>query len=378
MVAECNICNNWPSRQIIFAETAFLVRFAERSACNAFGTVQRSAPSGRLARWCRYARQASPRVGAPFRYKAAMHVQALRYFLMVSTTGSFLATARHFEVPASSVSRFIASLEKELGQQLFYRSTRAVRLTEQGQSYYAQVREAVELLDGAADQLAHTAGDIRGLVRINAPEALGRLHIANLVNQLQAQYPELSVELTLTNTFIDPVQEGADITVRVGRLVDSGLIGKVVSAHRYLLAASPEYLAVHGTPQTPDDLLRHSCLVYKGRQETQRWNFRRSAKEKFEPVEVSGPLRSNSSEVLINAALAGRGIVLFPSWLFNPTSFKDRKLVSLLTDWDRSAYADELYIQILSPENRLRSQKVRTVSAFLVDAIGSPPYWDDV
>jgi len=307
-----------------------------------------------------------------------MHVQALRYFLMVSTTGSFLATARHFEVPASSVSRFIASLEKELGQQLFYRSTRAVRLTEQGQSYYAQVREAVELLDGAADQLAHTAGDIRGLVRINAPEALGRLHIANLVNQLQAQYPELSVELTLTNTFIDPVQEGADITVRVGRLVDSGLIGKVVSAHRYLLAASPEYLAVHGTPQTPDDLLRHSCLVYKGRQETQRWNFRRSAKEKFEPVEVSGPLRSNSSEVLINAALAGRGIVLFPSWLFNPTSFKDRKLVSLLTDWDRSAYADELYIQILSPENRLRSQKVRTVSAFLVDAIGSPPYWDDM
>src|SRR5471030_1014393 len=335
-------------------------------------------PLGRLTRRCRYARQASPRVGAPLRYESAMNVQALRYFLMLSTTGSFLVTARHFEVPASSVSRFIASLERELGQQLFFRSTRAVRLTEQGQRYYSQVREAVELLDGAADQLAHTAGDIRGLVRINAPEALGRLHIANLVNQLQAQYPELSVELTLTNTFIDPVQEGADITVRVGRLVDSGLIGKVVSAHRYLLAASPEYLAVHGTPQTPDDLLRHSCLVYKGRQETQRWNFRRSAKEKFEPVEVSGPLRSNSSEVLINAALAGRGIVLFPSWLFNPTSFKDRKLVSLLTDWDRSAYADELYIQILSPENRLRSQKVRTVSAFLVDAIGSPPYWDDV
>src|SRR5471032_3225231 len=118
---------------IIFAETAFLVGFAERSACNAFGTVQRSAPSGRLARWCRYARQASPRVGAPFRYESAMNVQALRYFLMLSTTGSFLVTARHFEVPASSVSRFIASLERELGQQLFFRSTRAVRLTEQGQ-----------------------------------------------------------------------------------------------------------------------------------------------------------------------------------------------------------------------------------------------------
>jgi DNA-binding transcriptional LysR family regulator len=297
---------------------------------------------------------------------------------MVSTSGSFLATARHFEVPASSVSRFIASLEKELGQQLFYRSTRAVRLTEQGQRYYSQTREAVELLDNAAEQLAHRDAGIRGLVRINAPEALGRLHIANLVNELQAKYPDLSVELTLTDTFIDPVQEGADVTIRVGRLVDSGLIGKVVSAHRYLLAASPEYLALRGTPQTPEDLLRHSCLLYKGQQGPQRWYFRRSSKENFEPFDVSGPLRSNNAEVLVAAALAGRGIVLFPSWLFTPTSFKDRKLLNLLPDWDISAFAEDAYIQILSPENRLRSQKVREVSAFLVNAIGSPPYWDNV
>lgn len=307
-----------------------------------------------------------------------MHVQALRYFLMVSKTGSFLATARHFEVPASSVSRSIASLEQELGQQLFYRSTRAVRLTAEGSRYYLQVREAVDLLDAAADQLGHKGSDIRGLVRINAPEALGRLHIANLVNKLQVRYPDLSVELTLTNTFIDPVQEAADITVRVGRLVDSGLIGKVVGAHRYVLAASPDYLASRGTPTLPEDLLQHSCLVYRGLNESQRWNFRRSAQETFEPVDVSGSLRSNSSEVLISAALAGRGIVMFPTWLFTPDSFKDRKLVKLLPDWDVSAYADEFYIQILSPENRLRSQKIRDISAFLVDAIGSPPYWDNI
>jgi len=307
-----------------------------------------------------------------------MHLQALRYFLMVPTTGSFLATARHFEVPASSVSRFIASLEKELGQQLFYRSTRAIRLTEQRQRYYSQVREAVELLDNAAGQLAHRDAGIRGLVRINAPEALGRLHTANLVNELQAKYPDLSVELTLTDTFIDPVQEGADVTIRVGRLVDSGLIGKVVSAHRYLLAASPEYVALRGTPQTPGDLLRHSCLLCKGQQGPQRWYFRRSSKENFESFDVSVPLRSNNAEALVATALTGRGIVLFPSSLFTPTSFKDRKLISLLTDWDISASAEDLYIQILSPENRLRSHKVREVSAFLVDAIGSPPYWDNV
>ncbi|WP_158906019.1 LysR family transcriptional regulator [Burkholderia sp. L27(2015)] len=307
-----------------------------------------------------------------------MRVQALRYFLMLSTTGSFLATARHFEVPASSVSRFIASLEKELGQQLFYRSTRAVTLTEEGQRYYSQVREAVELLDNAADQLAHRDAGISGLVKINAPVGLGRLHIAHLVNELQAKYPDLSVELTLTDNVIDPVLEGVDITIRVGQLIDSGLIGKVVSTDRYLLAASPEYLALHGTPQTPDDLLRHSCLLFKGQLAPQRWFFRRSSKENFESPDVSGSLRSNNAEVLVAAALAGRGIVLFPSWLFTPTSFKEGKLLSLLTGWHMSASTEDLHIQILSPENRLRSRKVREVSAFLVDAIGSPPYWDDV
>lgn len=315
-------------------------------------------------------------VGTARSQNAAMNLQALRYFLMVSTTGSFLATARHFDVPASSVSRFVASLEKELGQQLFYRSTRAVRLTEQGQRYYSQVREAIDLLDGAAEQLAHRDATIRGLVRINAPEALGRLHIAQLINQLQARYPELSIDLTLTDELIDPVQEGADIAIRVGPLVDSGLIGKVLSVQRYRLVASPEYLAIHGAPQTPDDLRKHSCLLYKGHQGAQRWYFRPSSKENFESVDVSGPLRSNNAEVLVAAAIAGRGLVLLPSWMFNPESFRECKLSNVLTDWDKSASPDDRQIQILSPENRLRSQKVREVSAFLVDAIGSPPYWD--
>lgn len=295
---------------------------------------------------------------------------------MVATTGSFLATARHFEVPASSVSRFIASLEKEVGQQLFYRSTRAVRLTEQGQRYYSQVRAAMELLDSAAEQLDHRAVGTRGLVKINAPESLGRLHIAHLVNRMQAKYPELLVELTLSNNYIDPVHEGTDVIIRVGRLVDSGLIGKVVCTQRYVLAASPAYLDEHGTPQSPEELLQHRCLLYKGLRETQRWHFRASTKEDLEPLVVSGPLRSNNSEVLINAAIAGRGIVLFPNWLFPPTSFKDGRLVSLLTDWEMSGYADKHYIQVLSPDNRLRSQKVRDVSAFIIEAIGAPPYWE--
>jgi DNA-binding transcriptional LysR family regulator len=150
----------------------------------------------------------------------------------------------------------------------------------------------------------------------------------------------------------------------------------VLSVQRYRLVASPEYLAIRGAPQTPDDLRKHSCLLYKGQQGAQRWYFRWTSEENFESVDVSGPLRSNNAEVLVAAAMAGRGIVLLPSWMFNQESFTANKLSSVLTDWDKSASPDDRQIQILSPENRLRSQKVREVSTFLVDAIESPPYWD--
>jgi DNA-binding transcriptional LysR family regulator len=305
-----------------------------------------------------------------------MQLKALRYFLAVAATGSFLKAARQFQVPASSVSRFIAALESDLGRQLFYRSTRAVRLTEAGEHFHAQVRAAVEQLDEAAEQLSGSDAAIRGLVRINAPEALGRLHLARIVNDLQDAYPDLVVELVLTDTFIDPVQEGVDITVRVGPVVDSGLIGRLIGPHRQLLAASPAYLARRGTPERPEDLIEHACLVYKGQLGVQKWFYRQREDEPFQALRVGGPLCSNNAEALLAAALAGRGLVLFPTWMFNAEVFRRGALVRVLEPWTFSAQAEQAYTQLLSPENRLRSAKVRAVSAFLLEAIGSPPYWE--
>lgn len=305
-----------------------------------------------------------------------MQLKALRYFLMVASTGSFLATARHFHVPASSVSRFIAGLEKDLGRQLFYRSTRAVRLTEEGERFHQQVREAVELLDAAADDIGHDDGALRGRLRINAPEAFGRLHVARVVGRLQARHPGLDVELQLTDAYIDPVREGVDITVRIGARVDSGLIGRTVAAQRHIVAASPAYLATHGTPAAPADLLEHRCLLYKGQFGTQRWYFRRSTQALFKGVNVSGPLCSNNAEVLLEAAMEGRGVVLFPSWLYARGSFERAQLVPLLGAWEGAVSTEASYIQLLSPENRLRSRKVGEATASLLDGFGAPPYWD--
>lgn len=307
-----------------------------------------------------------------------MHLKAHRFFAMVAVTGSFSATARHFQVPASSVSRFIAALEREVGQQLLYRNTRAVKLTDAGERYYVQIREVLELLDAADEDVTGKAGGIRGLVRINAPVAFGHLHLVNLLNGLSALYPELTVDLTVTDAFIDPVQEGADITFRVGHLEDSGLIGRKICDQQYIVAASAAYLQQHGTPQSPQELRNHACLVYKGSGGPQRWYFRRPDNQASEIIEVHGPLRSNDGEVLLQAALAGRGIVFFPSWIFSRESFRQKQMIRLLPDWVGAVEPTPSQIHLISPENRLRSQKVRAVWDYFLDAIGSPPYWDDL
>lgn len=307
-----------------------------------------------------------------------MQLNALRYFVMVATTGSFAATAKHFKVPPSSVSRFISGLEQEIGQQLFYRNTRSVRLTEIGEKYYVQIRDVLDTLDFANEQVAGKGSGVRGLVRINTAVALGRLHISRIVNKLQEIYPDLSVELILTDTFIDPVQEGVDIAIRIGSLPDSALIARKVCDQQYVLCASPEYLERYGVPDSPEDLKKHLCLVYKGLLGTQRWYFRQEHHDKPIVLEPQGTLTSNNADVLVAAALEGRGIVLFPTWIFEHDSFKNRKLVPLLPEWTGTVDPHSIGIHLVSPENRIRSQKVRAVLDFILKEIGTPPYWDNI
>ncbi|WP_250456270.1 LysR family transcriptional regulator [Caballeronia sp. ATUFL_M2_KS44] len=308
-----------------------------------------------------------------------MQINALRYFVHIAMTGSFIATARRFAVPQSTVSRQIAALEESVGQRLLFRHTRAVRLTETGERYYAEVREALDLLDAATEALADgTDAALQGLVRVNAPVALGRLHIAPLLAEFRRMHPKVSVELMLTDAFVDPIQEGADITVRVGRLSDSSLVGRKLGTQTYLLCASPAYLDRHGTPDTPEDLRTHDCLVYHGQHGGQQWFFRRSEETAYRAFQTSGGFRCNNAETLVEAALAGQGIVLFPTWIYQRDTLKRKRLVPLLTGWHASVEPDPPDITLLFPQARLRAKRVQSLADFLVDRIGSPPYRERV
>lgn len=203
-----------------------------------------------------------------------MDLNALRIFERVAATGSFTATARHFHRAVSSISRQIASLEESLGQQLFYRHTRAVTLTEAGWRYYQEVREILERLDLATEALTAPTEEPSGLLRLNAPVAFGQRQIVPILHHFQCRYPAIKAELMLTDRLTDPVREGIDITFRVGALADSTLVARRLAAMNYVVAAAPDYLQRCGIPATPEDLSQHDCLLYQGEMGRQRWYFK--------------------------------------------------------------------------------------------------------
>jgi DNA-binding transcriptional LysR family regulator len=300
---------------------------------------------------------------------------ALRLFVRVASVNSFTQAAADFDLPASSVSRHISALEATLGQRLLYRHTRAVRLTEAGERYYQQVREALLQLDMAAEQVGGETAEPQGTLRLNAAVALGRLHLVPLLVEFQQRYPKIEVELTLTDAFIDPVQEGADITFRVGRLEDSSLVARSLGEQRFMVCAAPAYLKRQGLPQAPDDLEHHNCLVYKGIRGMRQWYFRSAKNSPFRVCQAKGSFRSNNAECLLEAAIMGEGIVLFPTWLVHQ-ALSSGALIPILTDWEASEDLDTHAVHVIYPENRMRSAKVKVFLEFLFNHIGQPPYWD--
>ncbi|WP_218944161.1 LysR family transcriptional regulator [Marinobacter changyiensis] len=305
----------------------------------------------------------------------SLRLLALRLFVRVATNGSFAEAARYYDLPASSVSRHIAGLERTLGQKLLYRHTRAVRLTDTGERYYQDVRHVLDSLDLATEQVIGGARHPQGLLRINAPVAFGRLHIAPLLASFQDANPGVDVELTLSDAFIDPVQQGADVVIRVGALSDSSLVAQQLASQNFVACASPEYLARNVAPRCPEELNKHNCLVYKGTRGVQGWYFRGKASDQAQHYPVKGNFHSNNAESLVEAALQGQGIVLFPTWLLF-AALRDGRLAPVLEHYEALGGATREGIHAIYPENRLRSSKVAAFLQHLSVEIGERPYWD--
>lgn len=301
-------------------------------------------------------------------------LQEMKLFLMTTRFCSFSEVARREDMTPSSVSRKMAQLEQKVGAKLLHRHTRALSLTEEGQAFARQCADILQQYERTVGQIEQRADTPRGTIRISAPVAFGRRHIAPYLAELLERYPLLRVELLQTDTFIDPAAESIDLLIRIGVSQDSSLKMKTFGQQRFLMAASPDYLHRHGEPATPGDLTQHNCLVFKGRHGLQRWFIGR---DRPQPYDVSGTLYSNNADSLVQSAVDGAGLVVFPSWLIGD-ALKSGQLRPVMTDYAVSTSIEQQAIAALYLETDRLATKVRVVIDFLAQKYGSPCYWDTV
>lgn len=302
-------------------------------------------------------------------------LHSMRLFSEVVDAGSFSAAGRKFGLAASSVSRQVGSLEDTLGARLLNRSTRKLSLTEAGRIYNERVRLIIADVEDANRSVSHLEAVPRGLLRVNGPTVFGRLHIAPHLPEFLRQYPEIDIDLTLTDHFVDVIEEGSDVVVRVGGLSDSSLFARRLAPNRRVLCASPAYLNANGRPQKPADLTDHTCIVYRLRSTTGVWHICCGESGAKEQVQVKGRLSANNAEALHEAVLGDLGISLLPIWLVGQ-DLQEGRLERVLPTLEADLTKDETSIHAIYPHKRLLSAKVRAFVDFLVEKYQPTPYWE--
>jgi DNA-binding transcriptional LysR family regulator len=294
---------------------------------------------------------------------------SMRIFTRVVANGSFSEAAREMRLSRSAVSKYIIDLEEELGVQLLNRTTRSASPTDNGRLYYDRCLAILSEIDEAELAVSHLQAEPRGTLHVNAPMSFGTLHLGCAVAEFMQRYPKLQIRLILSDQQLDTVQEGFDVTIRIADLPASSLIARKIVPARRALCASPTYLKLRGTPKHPKDLRDHDCLTYGHLATGMQWKF--TGKDGDHWLQVPWKLCTNNAEVLRDAAVAGHGLALLPTFIAG-VELRTGKLHSVLAKYR----APELTVYALYPPTRHLSVKVRFFIDFLVERFGGKPYWD--
>ncbi|MCK0208001.1 LysR family transcriptional regulator [Starkeya koreensis] len=281
--------------------------------------------------------------------------------------GSFSAAGRRLGLSPSAVSKLVTRLEERLGARLLVRSTRAIVLTPEGEAYAARARRILAEIEEAERQIAAGAAAVpRGRLRVSATVGFGELCLVPLVPEFLALYPEVQLDLSLTDEVIDLVAERADIALRAGPLRDSTLKARKVLESRRVVVASPAYLARHGTPQTPQELTGHNCLRFNFRRSMDDWPFVDPATGEAYAVAVSGNLEGNSGSMVRRLALDGLGLARIARYVAEP-EIRAGRLVPVLETYN-GRDIEMLHAVFLGHDHLVA--RIRAFVDFLVARIG--------
>jgi DNA-binding transcriptional LysR family regulator len=295
---------------------------------------------------------------------------AMRSFATVVEEGSFAAAAARLGLSRAAVSRQVIELEGHLGARLLNRTTRRVAATEVGRDYHARCHRILDELAEAEQSVASLQAEPRGVLKANAPMSFGIRHLAPVIAAFAARCPDVRVVLSLNDRFVDLIEEGYDLAIRIGALRDSSLIARRLAPSKGLVCASPAYLTRRGRPRTPGELGNHSCLQYSYLASGATWKLRDSEGDEHS-LRVSGPLCANNGDVLRQAALDGLGIAMLPTFLVGE-DIRSGRLRRVLVDYA----PPEMAIHAVYPPGRYLAPKVRSFIDFLAERFGPRPYWE--
>jgi DNA-binding transcriptional LysR family regulator len=291
------------------------------------------------------------------------HLLTMQVFVRVVETASFSKAAAELGTTQPTATKAVAAAERRLGARLLHRTTRGVTPTEIGLLYYERCKLVAREVEEAENVTALVQSGATGTLRISSSVAFGRRVLVPLVLRYMQEHPQLQIDLSFDDRYVNLVEQGIDLAVRMGRLADSSLGARYLGRNPWMLAGAPSYLAQHGHPHSSAELTQHACLIYSTVQGDARWGFHGPGGEELS-VPVKGPLRSNNLSALLAACRAGMGLAVLP-WYVAGESVADGSIVPLLPD--HSLPSQEMHAVFPSP--KLVPQKVSGFSAWLQGAL---------
>lgn len=289
---------------------------------------------------------------------------SMSVFAKAVESGSFSAAGEALRMSSQLVGKHVQMLERHLNLRLINRTTRRQHLTEAGHAFYERVKIILAEVDAAEGIAAVSSGTPRGRLRINTPVSFGINALSKRLPDYLAAYPEVSVDMSLSNRFVDLIDEGFDVAFRVGELADSGLMARALAPYRLRLCAAPSYLATHPPIRHPSDLAQHECLGFSHTELRTHWTF--EGPQGLISVPVAGRLMVDSGEALLQLALAGMGLLLQPCELVRDELAAGR-LVEVLTDFP---VPTRPFHVMYAPDRRM-TPKLRSFIDFVVVAFGA-------
>ena len=296
-----------------------------------------------------------------------MNFDHLKLFVRVSATHNISKAGSQLGLSPAVASAHINKLEDGLGVRLIHRTTRKVSLTEEGQAFLQHAEDVLASVEAAKASVGVGNLSPAGTIRVAAPASFGRMHLLPALKQFTHIYPQLKIDLKLSDTIVDLVEGGFDIAVRNSELKDSSLIARKLANDRRVVCAAPEYIKQHGEPKTPQELTKHNCITLMG---LDNWAFQQG-NNKIK-VKVKGNFRTDNGEAIRDACVNGLGITINSTWsAYN--QLINGELVEILTDYP---LASKTSIWAVYPSSRQLAPKVRAFIDYFCDYFGDQPYWD--